>query len=94
MRKWIYGSLLTLALVLLFALPASAQSIVLDKLYASVEIPDTYVVITPDNTADFADWLQGRGTTSEEAANDMQFLRAHLPSGACRHLAKWGFHRC
>ena len=71
MRKWIYGSLLTLALVLLFALPASAQSIVLDKLYASVEIPDTYVVITPDNTADFADWLQGRGTTSEEAANDM-----------------------
>jgi hypothetical protein len=69
MRKWIFGLLTTL--LLLVALPALAQSYVFDELYASVEIPDTYVVLTPDNTADYAEWLQARGTTSEETANDM-----------------------
>ncbi len=71
MRKWIFGSLLTLILLLLFALPASAENYVLDSLYASVEVPDGYVVLTPDNAGDYADWLQARGKTSEDTANDM-----------------------
>ncbi|MCE5343989.1 MAG: hypothetical protein LLF96_10485 [Eubacteriales bacterium] len=70
MRKWIFGLLLTLTLLLL-ALPALAQSYVLDSLYASVDVPETYVVLTPDNVADYADWLQARNTTSEDTINDM-----------------------
>jgi hypothetical protein len=71
MRKWILGSLVTLILLLLFALPALAENYVLDSLYASVEVPDGYVVLTPDNAGDYAEWLQARGTASEDAVNDM-----------------------
>ncbi len=70
MRKWIVGALLVVGL-LLFALPAGAETYVFDKLYASVDIPQGYVVITPDNVASNAEWLQARGISSEEAANDM-----------------------
>jgi hypothetical protein len=70
MRKWIVGLLMTLALTLL-SLPASAQSYVVDSLFASVDVPETYVVLTPDNVADYEDWLQAKGTTSEDAVNDM-----------------------
>lgn len=70
MRKWIPGALLML-LLMLFALPAHAETRVLDSLYASVDIPDTYVVITQDNVGQNAEWLQARGSSSEEAANDM-----------------------
>lgn len=58
-------------LLLLLALPASAETRVLDALYASVDIPDSYVVITPDNVGQNAEWLQAHGTSSEDAANDM-----------------------
>lgn len=70
MRKWILGALLVLGLMLL-ALPASAETYVFDQLLASVDIPEAYVVITPDNVASNAEWLQARGISSEEAANDM-----------------------
>jgi len=71
MRKWILGLLLILSLSLLFALPALAETYVFDDLYASLEVPEGYVVLTPDNVANYAEWLQARGTTSEETANDM-----------------------
>ncbi len=70
MRKWILGVLLMLGLMLL-AVPASAETYVFDQLFASVDIPEAYVVITPDNVASNAEWLQARGISSEEAANDM-----------------------
>lgn len=71
MRKWLFGSFVTLALLLLLAVSASADSYVLDDIYASVEIPDSYIVLTPDNASSYAEWLIGRGTTSEIATNDM-----------------------
>lgn len=70
MRKWIIAALLLLVLCLA-SLPALAQTYVLDDLFASVVIPDTYILITPDNAASNAEWLQARGTTSEETANDL-----------------------
>ena len=70
MRKWILAALLMLALVML-AMPACAQTWVLDKLFASVDVPDTYTILTPDNVTKFEDWLTARNTTSENAANDM-----------------------
>jgi hypothetical protein len=71
MRKWIIGSLLTLILLMLLTLSASAESYIFDNLYASVDVPDTYVVLTPDNAGSYGDWLEARGTTSEETVNDM-----------------------
>jgi hypothetical protein len=71
MRKWVLGLSLIMALTLFFALPAMAQSYMLDKIYASVEVPDTYTVITPDNAASYAEWLQGRGENSEDVTNDL-----------------------
>ena len=70
MRKWIFGALLVLALSLA-ALPACAETHVFDSLFASVDIPETYVTLTPDNVSSNAEWLQARGTTSEVVANDM-----------------------
>ena len=71
MRKWILCALFALMALLLPTIPAVAETYVLDKLYASVEVPETYIVITPDNVAQYADWLQARATSSEEVANDM-----------------------
>lgn len=70
MRKWIWAAVLTLAL-LLIAMPAWAETHVFDNLFASVEVPDTYITLTPDNVASYEEWLQAHSTSSEEAANDM-----------------------
>jgi len=70
MRKWILGAFLALAMLLL-ALPAMAETHVFDSLFASVDIPETYITLTPDNVASFSDWLQKKGTTSEVVTNDM-----------------------
>ncbi|MBN1776781.1 MAG: hypothetical protein JW811_01550 [Clostridiales bacterium] len=70
MRKWLIGTALMISLILI-SLAAQAQVFVLDTLMSTVEIPDTYVVITPDNIATYAEWLSGQGTTSEETVNDM-----------------------
>lgn len=72
MRKWFVGAMvLVLFAVALPTFSASAETYVFDNLYASVDIPETYVVLTPDNVATYSDWLQSRGTSSEETANDM-----------------------
>lgn len=70
MRKWLLGAILALAMLLL-AMPAMAETHVFDDLLASVDIPDTYVTITPDNVTSYSDWLQQKGTTSEVVTNDM-----------------------
>ena len=70
MRKWVLGALITLAL-LLVCLPAMAQTFVFDSIFASVEIPETYIILTPDNLANFSEWLTARNTTSEDLTNDM-----------------------
>ena len=70
MRKWFIGIVLILLLIAAAA-TAQAQTYVLDDLMAAVEIPDTYIVITPDNIGQYAEWLSGQGVTSEETVNDM-----------------------
>lgn len=71
MRK-VLTSLLMLFL-LCFVVPALAETYVFDELFASIEIPDSYIVLTEENLADYADWLVSRGTSSEETSND--FIR-------------------
>ncbi|MFH1513502.1 MAG: hypothetical protein ABIG45_09140, partial [Bacillota bacterium] len=70
MRKWMIGMALILTAIFI-SLTAQAQTFVLDELMATVEIPDAYIVITPDNIATYADWLSGQGLASEETVNDM-----------------------
>lgn len=70
MRKWLIGTVLLLSLLLLSG-AALAQTYALDTLMATVEIPETYIVITPENISTYAEWLSGKGLTSEETANDM-----------------------
>jgi len=70
MRKLLFGMVLIVSL-LLICLSAQAETYVLDDLMATVEIPDTYVVITPDNISTYSDWLAGKDISSEDLANDM-----------------------
>ncbi len=61
--------LIALGLLLLCA-PAAAESFVFDDIYGSMEVPDTYVVLTEKNLQNYADWLEAQGTSQEETAND------------------------
>ncbi len=70
MRKWLIGLILTVSL-LCISLLAQAETFVLDELMATVEIPETYVVITPDNISTYSDWLAERGISSEDLVNNM-----------------------
>ena len=70
MRKWLISMALIVSLIFI-TLAASADTYVLDDLMSTVEIPDTYIVITPDNIATYADWLAEQGVSSEETVNDM-----------------------
>ena len=68
--------LLLAVLVLFLTLACSgayAQTHLFDALYASVEIPDSYIVLTGDNLPQNADWLESRGLSIEEVSND--FIR-------------------
>jgi len=70
MRKWLIGTALMISLLFL-SFAAQAQTYVLDELMSTVEIPETYVVITPDNISTYSEWLSGQGVSSEELVNDM-----------------------
>ena len=68
MRKSLLWLILLLAL--LVCTPAFAEIYVFDDLYASMEVPDDYVVLTEKNMVNYADWLEAHGTTLEDAMND------------------------
>jgi len=70
MRKWFWGVLFACSLMV-WVMPACAETHVFDNLFASIDIPDTYITLTPDNVASNEDWLQSRNTSSETVANDM-----------------------
>lgn len=57
-------------LLTLLCVPALAETYVFDDLFASVEVPDSYIVLTDKNLNEYADWLVSRGTSTEETAND------------------------
>lgn len=68
MRKTILC--LMMLLLLAVAMPALAETYVLDEIYGSIEIPDSYIVLMENNLNSYADWLESRGTTAEETASD------------------------
>ncbi len=68
MRKLFFG-VLVLFLTLAWG-AALAQTHVFDALKATVEIPDTYVVLTGENLPQNADWLESRGLSIEDVSND------------------------
>ena len=54
----------------LFCAPAMAETYVFDQLYASMDVPDSYIVLMPSNLADYAGWLEAQGSSMEEKQND------------------------
>ena len=70
MRKWMIGMALVVSL-LFVSLSAQAQTYVLDALMATVDLPETYLAVTPDTAASNADFLTERGYSSEDLVNDM-----------------------
>ncbi|NLO86299.1 MAG: hypothetical protein GX096_12905 [Clostridiales bacterium] len=68
MRKLI--PFLILLLVVLIGAPALAETYVFDDILSTIEIPDNYIILTPNNLDDKAVWLQSRGTTTEALTND------------------------
>lgn len=67
MRKLLLSMLLILTLLLSVSLAATLS---FDDFSATVEIPDTYLLLTPSNLASQTDWLSERGTTAEETLED------------------------
>ena len=52
---------------------ASAEIYVLDDIFASVDIPDTFpVVLRPGYLDNFSTWLEARGKTAAEVQQDME----------------------
>ncbi len=69
MRKWFFCAVM--ALCLLFALGAGAEVYILDSIYSTIDIPETYpVVLRPDNLDVYATWLENRQTDVEELKTD------------------------
>ena len=71
MRKWLLLLVFLCGIVLCSC--CLADSYVLDEIYAAVDIPDEYVVLTPKNLSDFAVWMESKGLDTESVTND--FLR-------------------
>ncbi len=71
MRK-LFCCLAVIAALIVGCASASAEVYVLDGVKASIEIPEGYVVLTPDNLSSYAQWLESRGTTMELTQADMQ----------------------
>ena len=59
-------------LTLLVCTPAMADVFILDELYASIEIPEDYIVLTEKNLSSYAQWLEARGSSMEAAGADFE----------------------
>lgn len=68
MRKVFLG--LFVLVMLLVCVPAMAEIYVFDSLYASMEVPDQYLVLTEKNLPEYAQWLEARGSSMEDTAAD------------------------
>ncbi len=80
-----------IVLLMLLCVPAMAETYVFDELYASMDVPDSYIVLTADNLTDYAEWLSARGSSLEETQADFQrrgvILQAWSPElDACFEL--------
>jgi hypothetical protein len=54
------------------ALPGLSQAVTLDTINATLEIPDSYTILTPDNMESYVEFLQNKGTTLENALQEFQ----------------------
>lgn len=71
MRK-LFVCLLLLLFMLLCA-PALAETYVFDDIYGTMEVPDTYVVLTEANLDQYEEWLKSnRGATVQETLADFE----------------------
>ena len=97
MRKWLFAA--ALALLMLLTVGAQAETYVLDEIYATIDIPESYtVVMNPDNLDVYATWLESRGMNVEDLRADFArrgvLLRSScLSEKACLYLCgKSGMH--
>jgi hypothetical protein len=71
MRKWLFTAIM--ALLLLFAVGANAEVHILDEIYSTIEIPESYpIILKPDNLDVYATWLESRGSDAEALRADFQ----------------------
>lgn len=61
---------LMLLLTLLLSTAAAAEIYVFDELYASMEVPDDYIVLTEKNMSSYAAWLEAHGSSMEDKQAD------------------------
>ncbi len=84
MRKMVLF-LIILTLGLLIALPGLCQTLTFDSIYATVSIPDSYTLLTPETMELHKDFLESRGTTQDVMLQSFQaegiFLQAWSPDG-------------
>lgn len=63
---------LAVALAMVICMPALAETYIIDDLFASIEIPGEYIVLTPKNLSNYAQWLDARGGSLEETSADFE----------------------
>lgn len=89
MRKgWIC---LLMLLTVLLCSSAVAEIYIFDDLYASMEVPDSYIVLTEKNISSYDEWLKSRGSDMEQTLGDFEkrgvLLQAWTEGGdACFEL--------
>lgn len=70
MRKFLM--ILTALVCLLWCAGACAETVVLDTIHATVDIPDTYILLTPTNLDLHSEWVAQLGSTMEELLADWE----------------------
>ncbi len=84
MRKIVFA-LIVLGLCLAVALPGLCQVIALEKISATVEISDSYTILTPETMEHYVDFLQRKGTALDIELQAFQaegiLLQAWGPDG-------------
>lgn len=91
MRKMVFF-LVLLTLGLLVAVPGLCQTLTLDAIYATVDIPGSYTLLTPQSMELSQDFLKSRGTTVDVMLQSFQaegiLLQAWSPDGsACLQIS-------
>lgn len=66
-KAWLW---LTALLIMLISSGAMAEIYVFDDLFASMEVPDSYIVLTDKNLPNYAAWLEARGSSLEDTQAD------------------------
>ncbi len=70
MRKIFF--VLTVLLCLLLCASASAASYTFEDIYATCELSDDYIILTPDNLALHPEWLAAKGATEDAMLSDYE----------------------